>query len=303
MKLLGIISRLMDRQGVPKIAPLRPSTFLVLSMVVIFLNVAVAPAQAQTRVPNFNGIWAHNGFDYPKPYLTELGNEREARGERDGAQVTDGYDNAYLKPWVVELLLREDLAERSRRTNTTDHTLCYPEGIPAEFGGREMQMLQTPSEITMLLGDANHSRTIYLNRPHSAHVVPSWYGESVGHFEDESLVVDTIGIAVHPETVSTSYGTPHTEALHVVERYRFLSSDEKPTAPSGTDGLVDPKYIAAGGKTLRLTFTVDDSGAYRKPWSVSLDYLPIKTRIREYYCAENNRDFTPLIPTAEIPDF
>lgn len=64
------------------------------------------------------------------------------------------------------------------------------------------------------------------------HVEPNWYGESVGHFEGDTLVVDTIGIGVHPEAGSMEFfGTPHTRALHLIKRYRLLGPDEKSTAP------------------------------------------------------------------------
>ena len=101
------------------------------------------------------------------------------------------------------------------------------------------------------------------------------------------------------------YGTPHTEALHVVERYRFLADGEKSTAPPPKDDSFDASSVIAGGKILRLSFTLDDPGAFKKPWTVTLDFLPIKQRIREYACAENVPDgaLAPLLPTAAIPDF
>ena len=61
-----------------------------------------------------------------------------------------------------------------------------------------------------------------MNQPHPAHVTPSWYGDSVGHYEGDTLVIDTVGIKVGPFAMVDMYGTPHTEALHVVERYRLL---------------------------------------------------------------------------------
>src|SRR5438309_2080374 len=76
--------------------------------------------------------------------------------------------------------------------------------------------------------EQEQTRTIYWNRPHAKHVTPSWFGESVGHFEGDTLIVDTIAVAVKPEAGSMGFfGTPHTGALHVVERYRFLSDGEK----------------------------------------------------------------------------
>ena len=62
-----------------------------------------------------------------------------------------------------------------------------------------------------------------MNQPHPAHVTPSWFGDSVGHYEGDTLVVDTIGIRTdRPYAMVDHYGTPYTEALHVVERYRLL---------------------------------------------------------------------------------
>ena len=265
-------------------------------MAVLLLSVSLNAVQAEPKGPNFTGVYGRDVHNYPKPYMT---------GGRN-ATIIDGYNNPYLKPWVVEQLLRDNMVERSGHPTITAHSTCYPEGIPYVFGGAVMQMLQTPSEITMLFGDSNNSRTIYLNRPHSSHVVPSWYGESVGHFEGDSLVVDTIGIAVNPQSGSMGfYGTPHTEALHVVERYRFLADGEKSNAPPPKDDSFDASSVIAGGKILRLSFTLDDPGAFKKPWSVTLDFLPITQRIREYACAENVPDgaLAPLLPTAAIPDF
>jgi hypothetical protein len=259
---------------------------------------ALSPVQAQAPAsgPNFTGIWAREAHNYPKPYM--------APGR--GGGIRDGYNNEYLRPWVVEQLQRDDLVTRSGRPVTNPHANCYPESVPAVFGGAVMQMLQTPTEITMLFGDANQYRTIYLNRPHSAHVVPTWFGESVGHFEGDTLVVDTIGIAVNPQSGSMgNYGTPHSDRLHLVERYRFLKDGEPSTAPPPKDDSFESEDVIKGAKQLRLSFTLEDPIAYRKPWSVTLDYMPLKGRVREYVCAENSREpfLLPMLPTADRPDF
>jgi hypothetical protein len=262
------------------------------------LAISFSPALAEPETPNFNGIWGKYTYSYPKPYMR-------------GRNVADGYNNDILKPWVVERLMHDDLVTASGRAIATAHSLCYPEGVPYVFGETRVQILQSPSEITMLFGgEQEQARTIYMNQPHSAHVTPSWYGESVGHFEGETLVVDTVGIAANPQSGSMGlFGTPHTKALHVVERYRFLAEGEKTVGrgpnPTANNPTIVPDEIVPGGKTLRLTFTVDDAGAYKKPWSVSLDFLPLKTPIQEYVCTENyqEKDLLPLIPRAEVPDF
>jgi hypothetical protein len=68
---------------------------------------------------------------------------------------------------------------------------------------------------------------------------------------------------------------------------------------------ISPDEVMQNQRKLRLTFTVDDPGAYRKPWSVTLDYLPLKPPIQEYVCTENyqEKDLLPLIPKSDTPDF
>ena len=266
---------------------------------VVLLSLAVIPSvRADPGAPDFNGVWGKYTYSYPKPYMK-------------GRNVADGYNNDILKPWVVERLMHDDLVTASGRAIATAHSLCYPEGIPYVFGETRVQILQTPSEITMLFGgEQEQARTIYMNRPHSTHVTPSWYGESVGHFEGDTLVVDTVGVAANPQSGSMGlFGTPHTSALHVVERYRYLAEGEKTVGrgpnPTANNPTIVADEIVTGGKTLRLTFTVDDPGAYKKPWSVTLDFLPLKTPIQEYVCTENyqEKDLLPLIPRAEVADF
>jgi hypothetical protein len=264
----------------------------------VAIGLGVIPADAQPLVPDFNGVWGKYTYNYPKPYMR-------------GREIADGERNEYLLPWVVEALKQDDRIGADGRALATAHSLCYPEGIPYVFGETRMQILQTPSEITMLFGgEQEQARTIYLNRGHPEHVVPGWYGDSVGHFEGDTLVVDTVGIAVKPESGSMGFfGTPHTEALHVVERYRFLGDGEKtvlaPPNPNANNPTIIPGEVMTGGRKLRLTFTVDDPGAYRKPWSVTLDFVPLKSHIEEYVCTENYRDkdLLRMIPASDAPDF
>jgi len=247
-------------------------------------------------VPDLSGVYGREAHNYPKPYM--------APGR--GGGVRDGYDNEYLRPWVVELLQRDALVARNGQAVSNPHANCYPESVPAVFGGAVMQILQTPTEVTMVFGDAGQFRTVYLNREHSKNVVPSYWGESVGRLEGDTLIVDTIGIAVNPQTGSMgNYGTPHSAALHLVEQWRFLRDGEVSTAPPPENDSFDAAAVIPGRKHMRLTFTLDDPVAFKKPWSVTLDYLPLNARVREYICAENSRDpqISPLLPTAEKPDF
>jgi hypothetical protein len=269
------------------------------SIVALIWCVTVGPSIAQSHVPDLSGVWARDAHSFPKPYRTN-------------GEITDGYDNEYLLPWVVELLNRDALVQASSRTVASPHSICYPEGIPYAFGGTQVQILQTPDEITILFGDTNQWRTIRLNDSHPDDVEPSWYGDSVGHFEGDTLVVDTVGLAVNPQSGSMGgagsmggFGTPHTEQLHVVERWRFLREGEVTIAPPARNDSFDAAAVVQDGKIMRLTFTSEDRLAYRKPWTVTLDYLELDARLREFACAENSRfwDLEPLIPISTTPDF
>jgi hypothetical protein len=122
-----------------------------------------------------------------------------------------------------------------------------------------------------------------MNVPHSKKVTPSWYGESVGHYENGELVVDTIGLS--DKTFVDFYGTPHSNKEHVVERYKIVD----------------------GGKTLQVLFAVDDADAFNMKWSAVMNYRRVTSHLIESICAENNMDhFTGKlfpIPIAEKPDF
>lgn len=257
-------------------------------------NPAAQRATAQKPLPDINGVWGHNGFGFRVPYISPKG------------EVIDGLNNAYLKPWTAESVMRDYFAERSGRLIPTTHTTCYPDGTPDVFALREMQVVQTPTEVVLLFQDDMQARHIYLDKPHSAHVTPSFYGESVGHWQGNTLVVDTIGISVNPQAKIDRYGTPHSDALHIVERFELLEDEGNDNTIFGRPGQQNNRLdtiIPGAKKSLRLVFTVEDPGAFKKPWSVTLDYKPLRVGLEEEVCAENNRDWRVLVPTADTPDF
>ena len=121
---------------------------------------------------------------------------------------------------------------------------------------------------------------MYLDVPHSENPKPSWYGELVGHYEGDTLVVDTIGM--NDKTVIDDFRTPHTDKLHVVERWRMVD----------------------GGKMIEVTFTVDDPDTFNEPWTAIRRYRGAEREDTEKICAENNQHlFDYHIPVANKPDF
>jgi hypothetical protein len=156
-----------------------------------------------------------------------------------------------------------------------------PSGIPNMFlPGNGMQIVQTRDKIVMFKQGNWEYRHIYMNVPHSKDVKPSWYGESVGHWEGDTLIVDTIGQNL--KTFVDAFRTPHSENLHVVERWRLID----------------------GGKTLEVEITVDDPGAFNAPWETYVHHERGRFPMVEDICAENNQNlFDYKMPVEETPDF
>jgi hypothetical protein len=127
-------------------------------------------------------------------------------------------------------------------------------------------------------------------------------------------VIDTIGIKVGPLSMVDWYGTPHTEALHVVERYQLIDGEaakqaaEKGERENGrilqNNPVVDPDYR---GKGLQVRLTVDDPGVFTTPWSALVTYRRAIGEFPELVCAENTHEYyagkDTDVPRADKPDF
>ncbi len=202
-------------------------------------------------------------------------------------------------------------------TYPTPSNQCWPSGVPYIFFQHGMQMLQLQDRIIFLYLRNHEFRQVRLNQPHPAHVTPSWDGDSVGHYEGDTLVVDTVGVKRGPFAMVDMYGTPFSPALHVVERYRLIdyagakaaierSSKENIRFGRGVQSLeFDPDYR---GKHLQLEFTVDDEGVFTMPWTATITYAVPLGLWEEHVCAENRLGYfstgrEAAVPTADTPDF
>lgn len=107
-----------------------------------------------------------------------------------------------------------------------------------------MQVLQTADKVTLLYQRDGQVRHVFLDQPHSTMVHRSPYGESVGHYQGDTLVVDTIGMTA--DTPVDLFGTPHSEDTHVVERYRVTGEGNR--------------------ARLEVRITVNDTKAFKEPW-------------------------------------
>ena len=195
--------------------------------------------------------------------------------------------NPILKPWVIEKMKKANDDVMAGKVPYIARERCWPAGVPAlniYTRGQPIYFIQTPKEVLIVNELNTQIRHIYLNVPHSAQPTPTWYGESVGHYDGDELVIDTIGL--NDKTFVDNYRTPHTDQLHVVERFKMIDA----------------------GKTLQATMTVDDPGAYNMPWTAIQRWRRTEDRaMLEEYCAENNvaffgYDVVP-IPQADKVDF
>ena len=277
--------------------------------------VGPASTQGTASVPDFSGIWAHpsGGFEPPLSGPGPVRNKsRLPTGESNFDQLVGDYTNPILQPWAAEIVKKFGQISLSGRAVPDPENQCSPEGVPYILWNHLMQMLQQPERITFLYVEDHEVRHVRMNQPHPARVTPSWYGDSVGHYEGDTLVIDTVGIKVGPVSPVDFFGTPHTETLHVIERYRLLEYEaakeaqergEKEDRPS----RMRPIDAAYKGKGLQLEITVEDEGAFTMPWSSTVTYRRALGEWPEYVCAENRHEYyagnDTAVPTAEKPDF
>src|SRR5579863_919096 len=251
--------------------------------------------QSAASVPDFSRIWANflgPGFTPPASGPGPVRNKARQRAAIDiygqplnaadapivsqnGRRVGD-YSAPILQPWAAQVVKEHAEKELNDGPALNPINQCRPSGMPFVLYNFGMELLQQPNSITMLYVYDHEVRQVRMNQSHPAHLTPSWYGDSVGHFAGDTLVIDTVGIKTGPYTMVDQFGTPHTEALHVIERYRLIDYDaanrilERGAKENGNflrnDSGVNPD-LKSRGKNLQLEFTVEDKGAFTTPWS------------------------------------
>ena len=181
--------------------------------------------------------------------------------------------NPILQPWVVEQMRKANEDVLAGKVGFTARSRCWPHGVPGFllYPVHPIFFIQASNEVVMTWGQDFQLRHVFLNVPHSANPKPSWYGESVGHYENgDTLVVDTIGF--NDRTYIDNFRTPHTDKLHVVERFTLVK----------------------GGDEMEVKVHVEDTGAFTMPWNAAQRYRRDQREeevpLHEMVCAENNED-------------
>jgi hypothetical protein len=250
------------------------------------------PALGADTAPDLSGVWGRNTIDYSAPDSGK-GPLKNISGNR--AVMMGDYNDPMLLPWAAELVRKNGEIAKTGDAFPTAHNQCWPEPPPYILGNQQLQVLQQKDQVILMYSHGSQMRVVRLNGTHPANVTPTWWGDSVGHYDGDALVVDTVGIKVAPLSTVDRYGTPHTQALHVVERYHMVpqtASTAEPLRRGGFQGDVDDAVDRAyQGKLMRVDFTVEDPGTFTMPWSGSVVYNRARGLFIEDVCAENIHDY------------
>jgi len=265
------------------------------SAVMIAFLAAATAAQAQTHESDISNLasasfgWQH-GFDGLNFQPVEGKVAPTGRGPvLPGIERLADDQNPNLTPWAsAQVRMHNELVKKGHRAFSAQ-SRCWPGGTPGQLLFLQpLYFVQTPQEVWMIWERDHQVRRIYLNREHSRNPKPSWFGESVGHYENGELVIDTVGFIEHSLSFVDNFTTPHTKDLHVVERWRLND----------------------GGKGIEAIVTVDDPGAFKAPWSGIIRGQKVNRPMTEWACAENNLGYEQAfglqeyqMPVANTPDF
>lgn len=259
--------------------------------------VAVSSAIAQpSQVPDLSGAFTHNiSHFWPSesgagpvsnaPGMPHIYGQDAGKGLPGTRLWVGDYTSPILKPWAANAV-RTRAAEEIRRDESPWQPLqlCQLVGTPHVLLLREpLFFLQEPKMVTMIYQRDQQMRRVYLREDHPKDAPPTPYGHSIGHYEGDTLVVDTVGMTA--DAMIDYFGTPATERMRVVERYRLIDN----------------------GHTLEARFTVEDPVTFTTPWSGIQRYRRVAAdRWEEIRCAENpkNTDGSEYpIPKDEWADF
>ena len=266
-------------------------------------------APAKDSIPELGGrefAWNVNFWDYqlepppgsghgpmktdPRyPYNSQIQNGGLFRDGELTVSIMDTKD-PILKPWAAQAIQQtnDELLSGKRKLPFNAQSRCWPGGVPGQLLFLEpVYFIQTPTDVYILWQRNSIVRRVRLTDKHSPNVKPSWFGDSIGHYENgDTLVVDTIGIKGGQFHYIDNFRTPHSDKLHVVERFT----------------------IAPDAKSLTAIVRVEDPDTFNAPLTLKNIWRRNNVSIEESVCADDggvdryNFNLYP-IPVAAKPDF
>jgi hypothetical protein len=229
------------------------------------------PTPRAGRKPDLSGVWLPDTDPLPEGVESIEGDLKFPRHMLNFAADLPP-EAVPIQPWAAELL-------KARSVQETPGAYCKPTGIPALNAViLPYKIVQTPSLVLVLYEENNVFRQIFLDgRKPVDDPVPRWMGYSTGRWESDELVVDTVGLT--HEGWLDAIGHPHSDQLHLVERFRRRDAGH-----------------------LEIETTVDDPGAYTAPirYTVTATLVP-EDDLLEYFCTENEKDSSFYQPPPPPP--
>jgi hypothetical protein len=277
---------------------------------IALLGIGSAAGVENAAVPDLSGAWSRLTFGFEPPAsgpgpIGRYNNQSNAGGN---------FNNPILKPEAAAVVKQRSEMLRSGVDYPNPSLNCLPMVSPYILRVQEFQVIQKKDEVVFLFMQDHQVRRVRLNAQHPAKVTPSWYGDSIGRYEGDTLVVDTVGYKLGPVPIVDQFGSPFSEALHVVERYHLIDYEVARAAqernvreqgPVATEqaAFVDENYK---GKGLKIEFTVEDKNVFNTPWSASVTLRRAGGWV-ENVCAENTHEYYANgfteVPHADRPDF
>jgi hypothetical protein len=249
----------------------RPLSLAVLAALCGSVSVSAQVPRTADGKPDLTGVW-QGGSTQPGSWeeansglgVGGSGRNPLAPATPSSSERPAGREGAPYQEWAAQKVL-----EAFNRRGIDDPTgFCLPPGIPRTvmLGLFPQQFIQTPTQIVILYEYMSLFRVIPLNAKHPDDVIPSYMGNSVAHWEGDTLVVDIVGF--NDKTWLAGTGTFHSDALHITERYTRVSKDR-----------------------IDYEVTMEDPNVLTKPWTLQSSLMLREgTRLQEYICAENNLD-------------
>ena len=293
----------------------------------LFLGACMAailtwPAFAADTASGIMGVrWGKNAFNFepmpsgPQP-LRNL--SRRPDGTANAGQLVGDYHNPILTPEAAAIVKQKGELATAGKGFANSQDQCRPIAPPFTFAMQlGFAMLPTKDgNITIIYDQNANVRHIRMNAAHLATLVPSPMGDSVGHWEGDTLVIDTVGVKVDLFTSVDRFGTPQSDAMHVVERYQLIDGAvakaavdtyEKREGTVGGGGRVAGYNPDTSLNGLQLDVTMEDPKVFTAPLTARVTYRRLITAWAESVCADNPvehyKDEWVGLPKADHPDF
>lgn len=222
------------------------------AVLIALASLALQAKEGPTRTaqPDFTGVW-EAGDDYTLRVRSA-----------DGGKIP-------FQQWSLEAARKERAEDKAGRPTSNNNQRCLPPGLIRQYKGNfPFMIVQTEDQLTFLFEENTRVSIVHLNsKAAPANQRPTWYGYSVGHWEGDTLVIETTGTNGRSPLPG---GIVMTDAARYTHRFRLIDD----------------------GKNLEDRVTIDDPKAYTRPWEILtvFERHPPEFRLREYVCAENNQD-------------